>query len=300
MSEGTVVRPLGPFSLAAARDFATHWEPLPNDDVAADSMTLGFRLDGDFTAVAATVAPAETGDDVRVQVAGTSRTKAAVAQVSRMLSLDVDATTYPQIGKQQPEIGRLMTQLPGLRPVLFASPYEAAAWGVLAQRISLRQAAGIQSRLAASHGDVVDIGGRGVPVFPHPEKLVDATEIPGVPPVKVDRLRGIARAALDGNLDVDRLRLLGPEGAINDLQRLPGIGPFWASLIYLRATGVVDNFPGEPNALAALRAVYGLDDDVPSETIADLVTRFAPWRMWVGVLLRVAAGRGLVPGVVGR
>ncbi|MCU1678716.1 MAG: HhH-GPD family protein [Frankiales bacterium] len=296
MPDTTYVRPRGPFSLSAARDFASHWEPLSSEEGPAP-LALGFRLDGDFAAVAATVDDDDRG--VRIRIAGTRRIDAAVTQVQRILSLDVDATTYPDVGRREPEIGRLMAELPGLRPVLFPSPYEAAAWAVISQRISMRQAAGIQARLAASHGDVVDVAGRSVAVFPHPSRLVDETAIPGLPVVKVDRLRGIARAALDGRLDIEHLHAMGRDEAVAALRELPGIGPFWASGIYLRATGVVDVFPDEPMAIAALSALYGLRDDAPARDVHEVAARFAPWRMWVCVLLRVAANRQLIPGLTG-
>jgi DNA-3-methyladenine glycosylase II len=50
----------------------------------------------------------------------------------------------------------------------------------------------------------------------------------------------VARAALDGQLDVARLRSLGPEAASVDVQRIKGISPFYASLVVIRATGFVD------------------------------------------------------------
>ena len=72
--------------------------------------------------------------------------------------------------------------------------------------------------------------------------------VPGLRDEKVRRLHGIADAALDGDLDVAHLRALGPDGARAALRRLRGIGEFWAAGIWLRACGVVDEFPAEPRA----------------------------------------------------
>ena len=62
---------------------------------------------------------------------------------------------------------------------------------------------------------------------------------------------------LRGDLDVDRLRALGPVGARAALRRVRGIGEFWSSGVWLRACGVVDEWPDEPLATAALARLHG-------------------------------------------
>jgi hypothetical protein len=62
----------------------------------------------------------------------------------------------------------------------------------------------------------------------------------------------------------------------------------------------VDVFPEEPLALAALCHLHGLGDRPDPASLARVTALYRPYRMWVCFLLRVAAGRGLVPGVSGR
>ena len=47
---------------------------------------------------------------------------------------------------RDPVIAQRQERLPGLRPCGFHSPYEAAAWAVLSQRIQMRQAAALRTR----------------------------------------------------------------------------------------------------------------------------------------------------------
>ena len=122
----------------------------------------------------------------------------------------------------------------------------------------------------------------------------------GPAPFKVDRLRGVAAAALDGLLDAERLRALGPVEGPAALRTIPGIGPFWSSGIYLRGCGIADEFSDEPLALAALGEIHGLGDRPDGETVARLTDVYRPYRMWVTFLLRVAANRGAIPGLTGR
>jgi DNA-3-methyladenine glycosylase II len=93
---------------------------------------------------------------------------------------------------------------------------------------------------------------------------------------------------------------LGDEAALAALRTIPGIGPFWSSLIYLRSCGIRDIFPDEPLAIAALGHLYGLGDRPAPEMVRAITERFSPYRAWVCFLLRVAVNRGLLPGAAGR
>jgi len=234
-------------------------------------------------------------------VAGTTNHQAAVDQAARILSLNHDATTYPEVGQRDPRIGTLMEALPGLRPLCFLSPYECAAWAVISQRISMKQGAAIQCRLVEEYGNMVEVAGEAASCFPHPETLLQIAAFPGLASVKIDRLHGVARAALDGILDVRKLLELGPVDAPLSVRSIPGIGTFWSSGIYLRACGVTDIFADELISIAALGALHGLGDRPSRPQIEERTNQYRPWRMWVCYLLRVAAGSaGLIEGIAGR
>jgi DNA-3-methyladenine glycosylase II len=293
------IRPLGPFSWSAAVDVMGNFAPTRHHlRPGSEVIPLSFPLDGTCTPVAVALR-FEAGSLVG-EVVGTADLEAVARQVARIFSLDHDGTEYPAVGERDPEVGRLMAALPGLRPVCFTSPYETAAWGVISQRISARQAASVKERLIAEHGQRLRVGGHEVHCFPEPEKLLQVESIPGLSAQKVERLHGVARAALAGMLDAERLRGLGHEAGPASVLAIPGIGPFWAQGIYLRGCGIVDAFPEEPLAIAAIGRLHGLGDRPDPSTLARLTDVYRPFRMWVCFLLRVAAGRNLVPGVAGR
>jgi DNA-3-methyladenine glycosylase II len=220
-------------------------------------------------------------------------------QVARAFSLDVDATAYPEVGVREPKVGRLMEALPGLRPVCFTSPYETATWAVMSQRISMAQAGAIKARLIAEHGHPLQLGGVEVRSFPSPERLLEVESVPGLAAEKVERLHGVARAALAGLLDCSTLRALGDEDGPASVRVIPGIGPFWSSGIYLRGCGIQDVFPDEPVSFAALGRLHGIGDSPTAEQVRELTDTYSPFRMWVCFLLRVAVNRGLIDGVAG-
>ena len=150
---------------------------------------------------------------------------AAAEQVERILSLDIDGRGFPDIARHDPVVAKLQLRYPGLRPVCFWSPYEAAAWSVIGQRIRIVQAAAIKARITAEHGETVEVGGRIVRL-PEPSKLAPLSTINGLSETKLQRLRGIAEAALGGTLGAARLRSLPRSQALEELIALPGIGPF--------------------------------------------------------------------------
>src|SRR5438477_326379 len=79
-------------------------------------------------------------------------------------------------------IADAQARLPGLRPCGFHSPYEAAAWSVLAQRLRIVQAAGLRAELIARHGQDG--------AFPPPHTLARAAlDLPGR---KGEYLRAVA------------------------------------------------------------------------------------------------------------
>jgi DNA-3-methyladenine glycosylase II len=299
------IEPRGPFSWPLAVDVLGRFGPtgrhVAGEGAAAAAssvLRLAFPLDGDFEPVA--VALRLEDGALWGEVAGTERIAAVAAQVARIFSLDVDGSGYPDLARRDPALAPVMAALPGLRPVCFTSPYETAAWAILSARISMAQAARVQDRLIADLGERLHVAGEDAWSFPTPERLLELRELPGAAPEKVVRLQGVARAALDGILDPDRLRELGDVAGPESLRSIRGIGPFWSSGIYLRGCGIADVFPDEPLSIAALGQLHGLGDRPDPDVAAGLTDLYAPYRMWVCFLLRVAAGRGIIPGLAGR
>jgi DNA-3-methyladenine glycosylase II len=286
-----VMVPRGPYRLRASAEFGFGQRQRQQYDGV---MRMAFAVDGTHAPAAVAVRQAVDDGPVEVDVIGSTDTERVVAQTARVLSLDHDAASYLQVGERDPVVGRLMTLRPGLRPPLFHSPYEAAAWSVLSARRPASQMAVVRDRLAAEHGRVFEVAGGQVLAFPGPEALLAVTGVPGLPETKVERLHAVARAAAEGLLDVQHLRALGPKEAHVQVQTLPGIGPFYASLIVLRAVGFTDvPVTDEPLALELMGTLYGLGRSATPADVERVSAPWRPWRTWTTVLLR-AAGPELV------
>src|SRR5262249_4185537 len=155
-----------------------------------------FRADRTFEAVG--VSLRQIGATIEGEAVGICDATSVAKQVARILSLDVDGSDWPELGRRDPPLGALQARYPGARPVSFPSPYEAGVWGILAQRVPMRQAAKLKLSLAESCGDPVEIEGRRLSVFPAPQKLLSVKAHAGLSAEKLGRLKAVAEAALEG------------------------------------------------------------------------------------------------------
>ncbi len=284
------IMPSGPFSLALAAAFgfgqrdASEWDGVLRLAFCMDGYTMQVGIEvrqDDNGAVHGTVS-APDGVDV----------DAVRRQVARVLSLDHDGNEFSAIGERDPVIGRLQQIAPGLRPPLFYSPYEAAAWSVLSARRPAREMMAVRQRLSEAHGTVFELGGQRLAAFPTPEALLDIATFPAIPADKISRLHGVAEAAIAGRLASAHLLELGPEAAAAELQQIKGIGPFYSSLIVIRGTGFADVLAvAEPRALALTARLYGLDEPVSAARFAEIAEPWKPVRTWAVVLIRAAGPR---------
>src|SRR6202166_4104265 len=211
-STDLTITPDGVCSLAAAAScgFGTSTRrPRPD----GNSMSLAFVADDLMHHAAASLTQDAQGV-VDCRVFGEADPGQVVDQVRRVLSLDHSGSAWAEVGGRDPVIGRLQTELPGLRPVLFHSPYEAAAWSILSQRRHRTQATAVRKRLSAAHGRVFTLASGDLEAFPTPAALLRLDSFPSLEPQRIDRLHSVARAALEGLLDpAPRHRAGGGDGS---------------------------------------------------------------------------------------
>jgi len=266
-----VVEVLGPWSLATSRTF---WEGFAPAALSrrADTQQLRtvFCVEGDWRR--AEVAVTQAGSTARVAVTGSGDLEFAAAQVCRFLSLDVDARGWPDVARRDPVIAQAQARLPGLRPCGFHSPYEAAAWSVLSQRIRIVQAARLRDDLVGRYGD------DGAFPSPHVLRELDL-DLPGR---KAEYLRAVADAALEGRLDGAALRSVDPDEAIRVVQEVKGLGPFAAELVVIRGANAPDALPQHERRLdAEITERYG-----PAHALTEISEAWRPFRTWAVVHLR--------------
>ena len=88
-------------------------------------------------------------------------------------------------------------------------------------------------------------------------------------------MAGVARQIADGALDLEGLRHASADDAQAALEALPGIGPWTASYVRMRALGDRDAFPGADLGVIKALAAAGVER-------RGIVTAAEAWRPWRG------------------
>jgi DNA-3-methyladenine glycosylase II len=287
---------LGRFSLAESGGFLgsmRHLAASTDEPAPLDHLHVAFVPDRRPSGAVGACVTQPGPDHVAVELSGDVGDAAPVlAQVARMLSIDVDGRAYDALGESDPVVAHHQAARPGFRPVNFASPFEAAAHFLMSQRISMRQAAAIKQRLAAELGERVTICGHEVAAFPGPERVATLTDVSGLTERKVGYLQRLADAAMTTDLlDGAAIRAQAPADAIAALEALPGVGPFTSAGIVIRGAGAPDVLTlHEPRVRRAVATAYEREEPLSDEQLIALAESWRPFRSWVMVLLRAAAG----------
>ena len=169
-------------------------------------------------------------------------TGAAVERVRRLLDADCDPVAVADAFAGDPLLGRPVRHTPGLRVPGHVDGAEVAVRAVLGQQVSVAAARTLAGRLVVAHGAPLEQPADGLThLFP------DAESLAGIDPgtVAVPRARGRALVALCGALADGSVALhRGADRADvrAALLALPGIGPWTADYVAMRALGHPDAF----------------------------------------------------------
>ncbi len=198
----------------------------------------------------------------------------AVQRCRRLLDLDADPVAVDAHLATDPELAPLVAARPGLRVPGAVDGAEIAVRAVLGQQVSVAAARTVAGRLAAAYGEPVE-GDAGLHrAFPTAEALaaVDPATLP-MPASRARALVALCAALAGGDLVLDAGA--DPAETAAALRGLPGIGPWTADYIVLRALSAPDVFlPGDLGVRRGAGAV-GLPD-----TAAALDAHAQRWRPW--------------------
>ncbi len=203
---------------------------------------------------------------------------AAIAATRRLLDLDADPAAIAAALGEDDLVGPLVRANPGRRLPGHADPLELAIRAVIGQQVSVAGARTIAGRLVTAHGaPLARPVGAVTHLFPSPGVLadLDPDSLP-MPRARGRALVGLAAALAAGEVD------LGPGAepveARAQLVELPGIGPWTAEYVAMRALGDRDAFL--PTDLGVRRALERLGEDGSPRAAAALGERWRPYRAY--------------------
>jgi AraC family transcriptional regulator, regulatory protein of adaptative response / DNA-3-methyladenine glycosylase II len=215
---------------------------------------------------------------------------AIVGRVRRMFDTGADPATIAAHLAGDPLLFDRVAARPALRVMGAFEPFEWATRAVLGQQISVRAALTLGARLVETFGRTVPLesisGFADAPTrtWPTAADLASATDDRiasiGLTKTRARTLRGLSEAVADG-----RIRLDGSEDEAALRERLlavPGIGPWTADYIAMRALAWPDAFPA--GDLALRKALGGLS----TKACEERAEAWRPWRayaaahLWMG------------------
>ena len=231
------------------------------------------------------LAPAVGYVDCELQLEDLRDLTAAVQRCRRLLDLDADPEAVTGYLSADPVLGPLALANPGRRSPGHVDGNELALRAVLGQQVSVAAARRLGARLVAAYGKPLSRpDGPLTHCFPEAETLAaaDPAALP-MPRSRALALTGLASALASGELVLD-------PGAERDraeavLLALPGIGPWTASYIRMRALSDPDAFlPTDVGVLDALSRLGAIPAGTPraraAKAAAALAENWRPWRSY--------------------
>jgi AraC family transcriptional regulator of adaptative response / DNA-3-methyladenine glycosylase II len=203
---------------------------------------------------------------------------AAISRCRRLLDLDSDPHSILERLGAEETIGTLVRSEPGRRVPGHTDGDELAIRAVLGQQVSVAGARTLAGRLVASWGERLPTPvGEVTHLFPSAPTLaaLDPAQLP-MPRARAATLVGLAAALARGELILDE----GADRAqsVAALLALPGIGPWTAGYVAMRALRDPDAFPA--GDLGVRRALESLRPGIGGRELEDCAERWRPYRAY--------------------
>jgi AraC family transcriptional regulator of adaptative response / DNA-3-methyladenine glycosylase II len=286
-AEGSVLRRVlhlparQPFDGAALLDFLAARAVPGVEEVAAGSYRRTVRLPAGPGVV--TLTPTGEGLRCELHLPDPSDQDIAdvVASAQAVFDLGADSAVIDAHLATDPVLAPLVAKRPGLRIPGHVDGAEVAVRAVIGQQVSVAGARTVAATLTRRWGEpLAEPNGSLTHLFPLPGRLAEAApeDLP-MPRARGRALIELSRALDDGRVD------LTPGGqaearttARAALLALPGIGPWTASYVAMRALGDPDVFL--PTDLGVRHALDRLGIASDPRAAQDQAERWRPWRSY--------------------
>lgn len=215
-------------------------------------------------------------------------------RVQRMLGLTQDIARFEAQWAGHALLGPVLQRQAGLRVPLAGSPFEALAWAIMGQQISVAAAVSLRRRLIVA-ADLRHASG----LYCHPPADavlalgLERLRAAGLSQSKAQSLLAVSAAVQAGSLPLDAWAAaaqLPVEQIRTALLAIKGIGPWTVSYTLLRGFGWLDgSLHGD---VAVRRGIEQLlQADVDQKRAEAWLAPFAPWRALLAAHLWTMQGR---------
>jgi AraC family transcriptional regulator of adaptative response / DNA-3-methyladenine glycosylase II len=247
------------------------------EEVDGSTYRRSLRLTHGAGVVELDLAEADCAVPARLLLEDSADLDEARERCTRLLDLDGDPAAVRAALGDDPLIGPLVDRAPGLRLPGCVDPAELAVRAVLGQQVSLAAARTLAARFVTLRGERLEVPvGAVTHLFPASAALVSLA--PGrlpMPRARARALVGLCWALARGEVPLDPG---DPAGARRALLALPGVGPWTAGYIEMRALRNRDAFLATDLGLRrALERVVADPSPAAAERLAE---RWRPYRAY--------------------
>jgi len=226
-----------------------------------------------------------------IQISQVTALAPVVQRLRRMFDVDADVETIGKHLARDKRLKSIVAAYPGLRVPGTWNPFELAIRGILGQQISVAAARTLAGRLVAAFGTPLPGACEGDPlryIFPRPEVLAkaDLTGF-GLTQMRASTITAFSKAVMK-NPDILALSTTSFDDTLKKLQSIPGIGPWTAHYISMRALHEPDAFP--TSDLGLLRAL-----NTTPKRLAEIAEAWRPWRSYAAMFLWQSLSQNLQP-----
>ncbi len=253
--------------------------------VEGKSFATGVRLGGRPAVLRAEMRRGR----VRATIEGSGRRPLAAgaaaeahAHLLRLLGLHRDPAPFERSLAAVPRLAPLVAGRAGLRIPQVPDPFDALAWVIVGQQITLGFAFTLRERLVQRAGAPAGGGLFAPPTAEAVANLdVEALAADQLSRRKAEYLTGVARLVAAGELALDRLAAGSAVRMESALLAVRGLGPWSANYLMMRSAGFEDCLPvGDAGLVRGLERFFGLPARPDADATRELMRPFAPYRSW--------------------
>ena len=216
-----------------------------------------------------------------------------VERLHCIFDLDANVVDIMHDLQQDIRLAPLIRSTPGLRVPGAWDKFELAIRAILGQQVSVAAATTLASRIVQTYG--TPLKSELLPhsnemlkfIFPSPERLAtaDLTSL-GIPKLRIRSIQTLAATVAQDPQFLSSFQTL--DDAVNRLCSLPGIGPWTAQYIAMRALREPDAFPD--GDLGLLHALKHQGHPVTKAELRQTSQAWRPWRAYAAMLLWTSLG----------
>jgi AraC family transcriptional regulator, regulatory protein of adaptative response / DNA-3-methyladenine glycosylase II len=196
----------------------------------------------------------------------------AVERIRWLLDADRDPAAVDRVLGGDPLLGPLVSANPGLRVPGSVDGFEVGVRTILGQQVTVSGGITLTARLVTAYGEPLDAGPGLTHLFPTPEAVAAVdVETLAMPRARGRALTGFAAAVASGDVVLDRSR--PGDDVRSALLALPGIGPWTADYVAMRALAEPDAFLPTDVGVRRAATLLGVSLD-------DVLAASAGWRPW--------------------